>query len=221
MSLKPDSLRPFLAVYAVALFALFVDLILISRMPQGIQWANAWTGEFIASAILIGVGVLLLRRKHVRFAAACFAFASVIALATVNMLAHLAPAYIGRDLPLIDELLRRADETIGFDWIAYFMWHADHPTFAAACRLAYLACGYMPLLIVALLAMFGELERLCRLLIATSLSLIVVYLASIVTPSYGAYVQHGMTPSMHPDFPVQFANIRPAYDALRAGIVDI
>jgi hypothetical protein len=58
-------------------------------------------------------------------------------------------------------------------------------------------------------------------LIATAISLAVVYIIAIFVPSYGAYVQHAMSHDRHLGLFVQFSDFKPAYDALRAGVVDV
>ena len=219
MLLSP--LRPFLAVYAVAFVALIADLTLISRMPQGVRWTGDFAVDLVAFVALFGLGVWLARHGRIRAAAAAFAFASVCSVTTANLLAHLAPAYIGRHLPFFDHQLAWWDGVLGFDWNAYFRWHVEHPAFAAVARAAYLAWPYLALALVAILAFYGQIERLARFLIATSLSLLLVYVVAILTPSYGAYTHYGMAPSMHAGLTIQFADFRPTWDALRAGVVDI
>jgi hypothetical protein len=137
------------------------------------------------------------------------------------LLAHLGPSYIGRSYPFIDQILERIDSSLGFDWIQYFDWQVSHPVFGMACRIAYLCWPIYALFIVAILAAYRRISTLARFVIASTVSLSIVYLVAIVTPSYGAYVQHGMTASLHPGFLVQFSDYKATYDALRAGIVDI
>src|SRR5262245_51668224 len=213
--------RIFAAVYVVSACAFLLDAVLIAQLPQGFRLTRPIVMELLLAAVITGCAVLLEARRYPRLAIACFALANVIALKTINIIAHLAPAYIGRSFDFIDDALMMADRFIGFDWVAYFKWHAEHPVFADICRLSYLMWPYMALVVIVLLACYGQAERLARFLIATAISLAVVYMIAIFLPSYGAYVQHAMSHDRHAGLVIQFADFRPAYDALRAGLVDV
>ena len=213
--------RTFAAVYVVSACAFLLDAALIAQLPQGFRLIRPIAMDLLVAAIVTGCAVLLEARRYRRLAIACFALANVIALKTINIIAHLAPAYIGRDFDFIDDALMMSDRFIGFDWVAYFRWHAEHPAFADICRLSYLMWPYMALVIIVILACYGQAERLARFLIATAISLAVVYIIAIFLPSYGAYVQHAMSHDRHPGLVIQFSDFKPAYDALRAGLVDV
>jgi len=213
--------RIFAAVYVVSACAFLFDAVLIAQLPQGFRFSRTIATDLLLATILTGCAVFLEARHYRRLAIACFALANVIALKTINIIAHLAPAYIGRNFDFIDDALMMSDRFIGFDWVAYFKWHAEHPVFAEICRVSYLMWPYMALAIVVILACYGQAERLARFLIATALSLAAVYIIAIFVPSYGAYVQHAMSHDRHPGLFIQFADFKPAYDALRAGIVDV
>src|SRR5262245_34726300 len=213
--------RIFAAVYVVSACAFLLDAVLIAQLPQGFRLTRPIVMELLLAAVITGCAVLLEARRYPRLAIACFAFANVVALKTINIIAHLAPAYIGRNFDFIDDALMMFDRLIGFDWVAYFKWHAEHPVCADICRLSYLMWPYMALVIIVILACYGQAERLARFLIATAISLAVVYIIAIFVPSYGAYVQHAMSHDRHPGLFVQFSDFKPAYDALRAGVVDV
>lgn len=215
------ALRPFFAVYIVTISAMVFDFWLISVMPQGIRLTTDIIVSLSAGLVLTVGGLLFSLKGKISFSAAAFAFANVCLLSQVNLLAHLGPSYIGRSYPFIDEALARIDTSLGFNWIQYFQWHVNHPVFGMACRTAYLCWPYYALFIVVVLATYQRISTLARFLIASTVSLSIVYLIAIVTPSYGAYVQHGMTASLHPNFLVQFSDYKATYDALRAGVVDI
>jgi membrane-associated phospholipid phosphatase len=72
-----------------------------------------------------------------------------------------------------------------------------------------------------ILAAYQRVSAMARFLVSSTVSLSIVYVVATVTPSYGAYVQHGMTDSLHPNFLVQFSDYKATYDALRTGVVDI
>ena len=114
-----------------------------------------------------------------------------------------------------------SDRFLGFDGVSYLRWHAERPFFAELCRVSYLMLSNMALVIIVILAYRGQAERLARFTIATTVSLSIVYVIAIFVPSYGAYVQHGMASHIHPGLMVKFSDFKPAYDALRAGTVDV
>jgi hypothetical protein len=215
------ALRPFLAVYIVSLSAMVFDFWLISAMPQGFHLTKDIDISLAASVGLTAAGLLFVLKGRISSAAAAFAFANICLLSQINLFAHLGPSYIGRSYPFIDQTLARIDASLGFNWIQYFEWHVNHPFFGMACRIAYLCWPLYALSIVVILAAYQRISTLARFLISSTASLSIVYLIAIVTPSYGAYVQHGMTASLHPDFLVQFSDYKATYDALRAGVVDI
>jgi hypothetical protein len=213
--------RTFVAVYVVSACAFLLDASLIAQLPQGFRLSRPIAVELLLAAVLTGCALVLEARHYRRLAIACFALANVVALKTINIIGHLAPAYIGRNFDFIDDALMMSDRFVGFDWVAYFKWHVEHPVFAEICRLSYLMWPYMALVIIVILACYGQAERLARFLIATAISLAVVYIIAIFVPSYGAYVQHAMSHDRHPGLFVQFSDFKPAYDALRAGVVDV
>ena len=215
------TLRPFFAVYIVTFLAMAFDFWLISAMPQGIHFTTDLVVSLAAGLVLTIGGLVLSIKGKISFSAAAFAFANVCLLSQINLLAHLGPSYIGRSYPFIDQALAQIDTGLGFNWIQYFEWHVNHPVFGMACRAAYLCWPYYALFIVVVLATYQRTSTLARFLIASTVSLSIVYLIAIVTPSYGAYVQHRMTASLHPNFLVQFSDYKATYDALRAGVVDI
>ena len=215
-------LAPFAAVYASTAIAGALNVGLISAMPQGFRFTADMAQDLAAATLMTVCGlVLFLRLGYPRIGLVCLAYANVAALKTLNFLAHLAPAYLGRSYAIIDDALARWDAALGFDWLAYFHWHMANPGLAVLCRIAYLAWPYLALVLLVALAVAGDTVRMSRLIVATSLALALVYLVAIVTPSYGAYVQHGLTADRHPGFAVQFSDYKPTYDALRAGVVDL
>jgi hypothetical protein len=214
-------LRPFFAVYIVTLSAMVFDFRLISAMPQGIHLTEDIIISLAAGLVLTVAGLFFSAKSRISLSAAALAYANVFLLSQINLLAHLGPSYIGRHYPFIDQTLARIDSSLGFDWTQYFEWHVDHPFFGMACRIAYLCWPSYALFIIVILAAYQRISTMARFLISSTVALSVVYLIAIVTPSYGAYVQHGMTASLHPNFLVQFSDYKTTYDALRAGIVDI
>jgi hypothetical protein len=215
------ALRPFFAAYTVTFSAMAFDFWLISAMPQGIHLTTDIIISLAGGGVLTVGGLFFSFKNKVSLSAAAFAFANICLLSQINILAHLGPSYIGRSYPFIDQALAQIDSGLGFNWIQYFEWHVNHPFFGMACRMAYLCWPYYALFVVVVLAADQRIPTLVRFLIASTVSLSIVYLIAIVTPSYGAYVQHGMKASLHPGFMVQFSDYKATYDALRAGIVDI
>src|SRR5262245_7232903 len=186
----------FAAVYVVSACAFLLNAILIAQLPQGFRLSRPIATDLLMAAAATGCAIWLAGRRHHRLAVACFALANVFALTNVNFLAHLAPAYIGRNFDFIDDALMSADRFLGFDWIGYFKWHIEHPVFAEVCRVSYVMWPYMALLIIVILSSYGQAERLARFTIATTMSLAAVYVVTIFVPSYGAYVHHGMSPGL-------------------------
>ena len=211
------SLRTFGPVYLTSLLGLAFFSALIALLPQGLRPTSSFTIAIAASGLLSILAVGLAQHRLRRLSAIALAASNIVLLKPFIELAQLAPAFLGRNLPFVDDLLARADSALGLDWTAYFSWHAAHPTFGALCRVAYLLWPQIALVVVFVLAFDEKYERLARYLIATTLSLVAVFLIAIFTPSYGAYVQHGMRAAAHPNFFVQFSDFKPAYDALRAG----
>jgi hypothetical protein len=130
----PRSRSIFAAVYVVSACGFALDVYLIAQLPQGFRLTQSIATDLLMSAITTGCAVWLVTRRHHRPAIACFALANLFALKNVNLIAHLAPAYIGRNCDFIDDALIWSDRLLGFDWVSYFMWHVEHPAFALICR---------------------------------------------------------------------------------------
>ena len=148
----------FAAVYVVSACAFLLDVSLIAQLPQGFRLSRPIATDLLLAAFVTGCAVWLAARRHLRLAIACFALANVFALTNVNLIGHLAPAYIGKNFDFIDDALMLSDRFVGFDWVAYFKWHVEHPAFAEICRVAYLMWPYMALVILSLSA-YRQAER--------------------------------------------------------------
>lgn len=101
--------RTFVAVYLVSACAFLLDASLIAQLPQGFRLSRPIAVELLLAAVLTGCALVLEARHYRRLAIACFALANVVALKTINIIGHLAPAYIGRNFDFIDDALMMSD----------------------------------------------------------------------------------------------------------------
>lgn len=117
---------------------------------------------------------------------------------TGNVLSTILTVYSGRRFPFTDATLAAADGAIGFDWGAALRLFDRHPDVNAVLRVAYDSIIPQILLIVVILALTRQAERLYRFLMATNLALVVTSVIAVFFPALGAYEFYGVSPADHP-----------------------
>ncbi|MGF6726291.1 membrane-associated phospholipid phosphatase [Paraburkholderia sp. GAS41] len=105
----------------------------------------------------------------------------MIALAVFCMAASiLSRLSVAAAFPLIDPQLARIDETVGFDWLAWYHWVQQHPTLFFILNLAY-GSGLAQTIVVPLVlglngARLELAEHMMRFMLATVICLVVATL---------------------------------------------
>jgi hypothetical protein len=117
---------------------------------------------------------------------------------TGNVLSSILTMYSARRFPFMDAPLAAADRFIGFDWVATLRLFDHHPDVNAVLRVAYDTIMPQILLIVVILALTRQAERLYGFLMATNLALVVTCVIAIFFPALGAYEFYGVSPADHP-----------------------
>lgn len=120
--------------------------------------------------------------------------------------------------PFVDQALDRADQALGFDFLALLQFYRDHPQIATASRFAYLSFAIQAALVPPLLALEGDGQRMWTFLTAWCLSLAIVVLIFPFAPAAGPYALHGVTEDVFENFKQLFPwQTGPAIEALRDG----
>jgi hypothetical protein len=106
--------------------------------------------------------------------------------------------YTGRDFPMIDASLAAFDHALGFDWIAYMKWFDRHPFVARLAAHAYNSIFAQPFVVIVVLVLVRQTERVYGLIAMMVLALTVTSVAAVFLPALGAYPFFQLTPADHP-----------------------
>jgi len=96
------------------------------------------------------------------------------------------------DLPLVDPLLIRMDEAIGFDWPTYVRWMDTIPFISHLLEWTYESAFYQLVLLPLLLCAIGRPARAYQLALAYGLLCSFSSAVAAFFPSVGAYSGHGL-----------------------------
>jgi hypothetical protein len=107
--------------------------------------------------------------------------------------------YTGRYFPMVDRALTDIDQTLGFDWMVYLGWFDHHPTLDFICQICYHSVLYQPLLIILILAITSQSERMYALFLAMAGGLVLTTLIALPLPAFGPYEFFGVTAADHPN----------------------
>ena len=127
---------------------------------------------------------------------------NALGLVQVAFLGAMASAalvfYSGRGFPLVDAQMAALDAALGFDWIAYLQWFDRHPGFDAVAQAAYHSILAQPFLIILLLAIARQPERVYAFLVMMVAALAVTCLIALFLPALGPYEFFRVTAADHP-----------------------
>ena len=117
---------------------------------------------------------------------------------TGSVLASVLTVYTGRHFPFTDGPLAAADRFIGFDWLALMKLFDRYPQFDPILQAAYQSIIPQLMLILLVLALTGQAERLYRFLTATNVALLVTCIVTVFFPARGPYELYGLSAADHP-----------------------
>lgn len=107
--------------------------------------------------------------------------------------------YTGRSFPLIDAPLVAFDQALGFDWVAYVKWFDHHPFWSAAASWAYESIFAQPFVIIIVLVLMGQTERMFSLIAMMVMALTVTSVTALFFPALGPYQFFQLSPADHPN----------------------
>jgi hypothetical protein len=107
--------------------------------------------------------------------------------------------YSGRAFPLVDAEMAALDAALGFDWIAYLQWFNRHPSLDAIAQAAYHSILAQPFLIILLLAITRQPERVYAFVVMMVVALAVTCLIALFLPALGPYEFFRVTAVDHPE----------------------
>lgn len=98
----------------------------------------------------------------------------------------------------VDAALQRADEAMGFDWLAWYQVTAAFPALQIAGRVAYAFVYLMPAIILTRFAVLGHQQAALRFLLSVWLAAWLTLAVFVFVPAIGpfAYLWHGSIPYM-------------------------
>jgi hypothetical protein len=160
------------------------------------------TTAFLSGLLIpgfFGIGAVLASLRQLpRLAGAFAAIATICLLAPNALLMGYGVFFAGKGFPLIDNQLIALDRMLGFDWKAMLHWFNAHPALTSFLRYPYGTLDAQAILSLCILIGTRNHDRLCVLICANSLVLILVHLIAIFTPAIGAYGALGITSADHP-----------------------
>jgi hypothetical protein len=169
----------YIAICATPLQGTSVHLLLAAPALAIGAYYTFWRFSLLPATLFNGLGL------------AAFGF-------TGNVISTILTMYTGRRLPLADPVLAAADHAIGFDWVAALQLLDRYPVVNSVLTAVYETIVPQILLVVVILALTNQAERLCRFLIAVNLALAVTSVIAVFFPALGPYEFYGVSAADHP-----------------------
>jgi hypothetical protein len=188
------------AIYLALLVFLFVvaaarlTYVRMARTPLGCDVS------YVVPAILLMIGAFYTFRGNNPLVGSLFNALGLIHVAyTGSFESASLVLYTGRDFPLIDASLAAYDQALGFDWVAYLKWFDRHPFVSMLAERAYKSIFAQPLVIIVVLVLMRQTERMYGLIAMMVIALTVTSVMAVFLPSVGAYPFFQLTPADHPN----------------------
>ena len=196
---KHRSLIKALAILMAVIAA--IDVIWFSVTDFTFDWSSATTlAGLVFFMAVLGAYFIVARRSP---KAQAFIFAGIFLIVMNAALAPLSYLMASINLPLIDAQLATLDKMLGFDWYANLALVNNHPTFGHLLTLAYESSRLQVLMLVIILALANQRDRLIEFFAGYALTLTIVIVLSGFFPAAGAYVYLKPAPEL-------YANLNPA-----------
>jgi hypothetical protein len=107
--------------------------------------------------------------------------------------------YVGREFPLVDAQMAAIDRVMAFDWLAYVQWFDRHPVFNAVAEAAYESIFAQAFLIVLLMALTRQSERVYAFIAIMVVALLITCVIAVFLPALGPYEFFDVDPADHPN----------------------
>lgn len=146
----------------------------------------------------LGAAVLAALRRSLRLSGILISAATIFLLAPNSLQMGYGVFFVGRDFPLVDQQLIAMDRMLGFDWKAMLAWYNQHPALTSFLRYPYGTLDLQAIASLCILIATRNHDRLCVLVSANSLTLVLVHLIAIFVPAVGAYGALHLSPADHP-----------------------
>jgi membrane-associated phospholipid phosphatase len=189
-----DAIYPALIAFLVLVAAARTAYIGFSAAPipfAAIHW-------LIAGA-LFGAGWFFTSRRHHPAVGDIFKALGLVELAFTGAFSSAALIFhTGRDFPFVDAPLVAFDRALGLDWVAYVKWMDAHPFVSVLGSAAYESIFTQPVLIILVLVLVRQTERVYGLVAMMVVALTVTSAAALFLPALGPYQFFNLSPSDHP-----------------------
>ncbi|MDB5509028.1 MAG: hypothetical protein JWL93_1497, partial [Hyphomicrobiales bacterium] len=103
-------------------------------------------------------------------------------------------------LPMQDDMFRRVDAALGFDFLAHLAWLRQHPTLALVLSVAYLTSIAQVILLAFALPLFGAFDRLRRFLMLFAGTATTVIVIAALMPTLGTCGIYDLPDNLLPAF---------------------
>jgi hypothetical protein len=178
----------------LAFAALRIGYIGFSRTPISCNMIPA-----LVALGFLAIGTFYTFRRDHPLIATLFNAMGLVQVAFLGAMASAALVfYTGRSFPLADASLAAVDASLGFDWLAVMHWFDRHPLFDAAAQMAYQSILAQPFLVILLLALTRQAERVYAFIVMMVLALVVTSGIALFLPALGPYEFFGVSAADHP-----------------------
>lgn len=193
-------------IYVVLVALLPVSAIIDLIVAPAIYWQNLYRVPMMA-VIFVGYMVYLSHKTGPFFEAPLWARVTrliaecmLLYLLTSNCLPLFDQMVKINAFPLADPWLARADQIIGFDWLAYFEYVHDRAFLIWVFDHAYNVTGQLAFVLTLTLIALGHYKRIQFHMEAVVCTTLICIVVSTITPAYAAAVYYGIDFGEYPNF---------------------
>lgn len=178
-------------------------LVMLATVATVLMSPLKFSGALIPPEAVIGLGfgILFLFYANVRKDPFIVILSNGIALsATFRIVAGFfsyTAQFWGRAFPLRDAVLARADQGLGFDWVASLVWQNQHPLLAELLNSAYSSPVFQFVALLAAQFVFTSVRRFQLLILSSQMAALATSLLAGLLPALGAYSFFKVTPGVH------------------------
>jgi hypothetical protein len=177
--------------------ALIVGVLLLSASGVSIDWATAWPGAALLSAlVVVWLNLYFMPGAPREAFVAEVLFVTFAMVLLTNVLVPMQYGALALGAPYADPWLARADAWLGASVPAMTAWTWAHPRVATLAKVVYFTFAPQMLLTVLALALQRDRERLWEFAFHFHVCLIVTIAALALWPSACAPVFYGFEPTI-------------------------
>ena len=151
--------------------------------------------------VTVGFGTVFLFYLYIRKDPFIIILSNSIALLAAFSFAGALSSYTGQfwgaGFPLSDARLARADQLLGFDWLASLIWLNRHPALSQILNLAYNSPVFQLIALLPVQFIFGMHRRFQVYMLAIQITILVTVAVSAVLPALGPHDFYRINAATH------------------------